>query len=88
MSETLKTVESPFWDGQGFDLRTQVRDARTGRLVKDQPYLRHCHRDKGTVYERDGKFWYETGEEAKDWGPVTPDKPLARAPQQTETKRT
>jgi hypothetical protein len=64
-------IESPPRDETvGFDLRTQIFDAKTGHLIKSQPYLRHSSRDRGIVYERGGKFFYENGEEATSWAPV------------------
>ena len=47
-----------------FDLRTHIRDAKTGRVVKVQPYRRFTSRD-GDIYERDGVKYYENGELVK-----------------------
>lgn len=54
----------------GFDLRTHIHDAATGKLIKYQPYLRFSDQKKGTVYERNGVYFDETGEVADPeiWG--------------------
>jgi hypothetical protein len=39
-----------------FDLRVHVRDPKSGRVAKSNPYRYHVGRD-GTFYERDG-VWY------------------------------
>jgi hypothetical protein len=73
MQEQIKqeVVESPQRDPQvGFDMRVEIVDAKTGKLLKYQPYVRHAHRDKGVVYERDGKFYYENGIENPNWAKV------------------
>lgn len=75
--ESQEVVESPPRDPSvGFDLRVEIFDSRTGRLIKHQPYVRHSHRERGVVYERGGKYFYENGQEAdvKDWGFEKPQK--------------
>jgi hypothetical protein len=71
-SEPARPIkESPERDPQvGFDLRTQIFDASTGKMIKYQPYLRYTDKVKGVVYERDGVFFYENGEVADKsiWG--------------------
>lgn len=67
-------IESPARDPlTGFDLRVVIKDARTNKVIRTQPYLRHSDRNKGVVYERDGKFYHENGKEAKNWAPTTVD---------------
>lgn len=72
MEQTLQKsqiIESPARDeNMGFDMRTEIRDARTHKIVKVQHYVRHSDRERGVVYERDGKFYYENGQEAQGWG--------------------
>lgn len=73
MEQTLQTKvqEMPERDPQvGFDMRTHIYDAKTGKMIRYQPYVRYADKTKGVAYERDGKFFYETGElaDVKVWG--------------------
>ena len=54
----------------GFDLRVQIFDAATGKMIRYQPYLRFSDKSKGVVYERDGKLFCENGQPADEtiWG--------------------
>lgn len=62
MSETLDAGAPA-----GFDTRVHIRDPKTGRLVKIQDYrlTKTKARDGNVVgyYERDGKLYWENGEE-------------------------
>jgi hypothetical protein len=67
MQPQTKVVEHPQKnDAQGFDLRTHIKDAKTGRLLRVQPYTLHIIRgDK--YFERppkSGNLFYESGEAA------------------------
>lgn len=65
MSETLSEGAPA-----GFDTRVHIRDPKTGRLVKIQDYrlTKSKARDGNVVgyYERDGKKYWENGEETTD----------------------
>ena len=41
-----------------FDLKVHHMDEK-GRVSRSTPYIRHASRDKGVIYERDGKFYFE-----------------------------
>lgn len=87
MEQALPTTanETPARDETvGFDLRTEIRDSKTGKVIRSQPYIRHVHRDKGVVYERAGQFFYENGEPAPGWVQVQT-KPKTETPK-VETK--
>lgn len=47
---------------KGFDLKVHHFDTKSRRLVKETPYIRHSHAQKGVMYERSGEFFYENGE--------------------------
>lgn len=47
-----------------FDLKVHTIDSY-GRIVTSNPYRIHFSADKGALYERDGIFYYENGEIAK-----------------------
>lgn len=52
-----------------FDLRVVLRDPKTGRVVKHQPYRRRVVKGV-TTYERpvgSGNLWYENGDSAGRW---------------------
>jgi hypothetical protein len=56
--EQTKTVTSG--TAEGFDLRTEVREARTNAVLKRQDYRMKISKDEGTLFERpinSGK-WY------------------------------
>lgn len=53
-----------------FDLRTHIRDPKTGATVKLQPYRLHISRERGTVFERFGIFYYPNGEKLPNQAPV------------------
>ena len=44
-----------------FDIRTHIRDPKTGTIIKHQPYRRICSREHGVQYERDGVRYFENG---------------------------
>ncbi len=53
----------------GFDMRTHIIDANTGRLIRLQTYARHAKGDK-VLFERpigSGNCWYENGQSAGRW---------------------
>lgn len=63
-----KIQESPEWSGEGFDLRTHVRDANTGRILKLQPY-RMKIKDGVETFERpvgSGNLWFRDGSAANE----------------------
>ena len=49
-----------------FDLKVHIRDAKTGRIEKVQPYKMHVDKEKGTFFERDNKLYYPNGVFYKD----------------------
>ena len=58
-----KVIESPAYSGEGFDTRTHISDAVTGRLIKLQPY-RLFVRDEVRYFERpklSGNLFFENG---------------------------
>lgn len=71
-------TEHPQKNPGSFDLRTHVKDAKTGRLLYEQNY--DLHIVGGVKYfERpcgSGNLWYESGEAAGRWeqGQAHPDK--------------
>lgn len=56
---------------KSFDLRTELRDHKTGKVIVSQPYRMHVSREHGTVYERGGVLYLPNGERV-DKKPVTP----------------
>lgn len=51
---------------ESFDLKTHIRNPKTGQLLKVQPYRLHCIGEK-KLYERpvgSGNVFYENGEKA------------------------
>jgi len=48
-----------------FDLRSEVRDPRSGRVVSLQPYTTYLS-SAGVIYERDGVYYLEDGKEAPE----------------------
>ncbi len=40
-----------------FDLTVHHRDQKSQRIIEENPYVLHCHKDHGQVFERDGKFY-------------------------------
>lgn len=73
-----------------FDLRTVIKDGKTGAVVKHQPYLAKLEKNKGTLYERpigSGQWFDEQGNSVKvveAAATVT----VTEAKQTTETKET
>lgn len=65
-----KPVEVPARDfDTGFDYRTHIRDAKTGRLIILQPYSRHSNGEQ-VLLERpigSGNCFAENGEPAGRW---------------------
>lgn len=51
---------------KAFDLRTTIRDPKTGKVVKEQPYIFHDSKQYGSFYEAEGKFYNRKGEEIED----------------------
>lgn len=49
---------------EGFDLRTHIRDAKTGNVKKLQPYRLRI-KNGVKIFERGGKFFYEDGSEVQ-----------------------
>lgn len=50
---------------EGFDLRTHIRDPKSGRIIIDQPYRLYISKDGVRVFERppgSGNKFYENGE--------------------------
>lgn len=45
---------------EGFDLRTEIRDSKTGKIIKKQPYRLKLSAE-GELFERpvDSGFWYD-----------------------------
>lgn len=63
-----------------FDLRTDIREPRTGKIVTHQPYVMHVSKTEGTYFERppgSKKFFNTKGEEIAD----------PKAPVETEKKK-
>jgi hypothetical protein len=56
---------------KAFDLRTELRDHKTGKVVIHQPYRMHVSKEHGTRYERHGVLYHPNGERV-DGRPVTP----------------
>ena len=48
-----------------FDLRTHIRDPKSGRVTRTQAYRMHVSKD-GVVYERDGVHYWPNGEVKED----------------------
>jgi hypothetical protein len=45
-----------------FDLRTHIRDPKTGKIVNSQPYKMMVSREHGTLFERGGVRYYPNGD--------------------------
>lgn len=61
-----KVIETPERVGEGFDLRTHISDAKTGQLIRMQPYRMFCE-GRIRYFERpkmSGNLFYESGEVA------------------------
>ena len=55
-----------------FDLRTHIRDPKSGRIVVEQPYRLYVQKDGGKVFERppgSGNKFYENGEKVPEKEP-------------------
>jgi hypothetical protein len=64
-----KVQETPEWNGVGFDLRVLIKDAKTGEVIRHQPYNRHCV-GRHVYYERpvgSGNLFYGDGKPAGRW---------------------
>lgn len=65
--DTALTSAEEYLDQQ---LKVHFRNPKTGVIEKISPYIRHCHRDHGVLFERDGQIFNE------DWsvfkGPAAP----------------
>lgn len=48
-----------------FDLKCEIRDPKSGRIVSTQHYATHLSPD-GMVFERDGVYYLEDGSIAPD----------------------
>lgn len=55
---------------KGFDTRVHVRDAKTGQVIRSNPYRMIVDREKGMVFERAGRRYSPDG---TDLGPVGED---------------
>ncbi len=67
------TLEDPPADPEGgFDLRVHIRDLKTGKMIKEQPYKLHVDKERGKAFERDGKFYTLNGQEHPTWSRVSP----------------
>jgi hypothetical protein len=66
-SHKEQILKNPY---DGFDLRTEIRDPKSGMVLKYQPYRAHHFKvgpgESTVVYERDGKFYFADGTEAPD----------------------
>lgn len=49
-------------DKKSFDLTVHHFDPKSKRISNVTPYTRHVHREKGTIYERGGQFFYLNGD--------------------------
>lgn len=62
----LEVIEHPARVGTGFDLRTHILDAKTGEMIRIQPYRRFCE-GRSVYFERpkmSGNLFYESNEPA------------------------
>lgn len=64
MSEQVQVAEQPVI--KGFDYRSTIRDPKTGKVIKEQHYIRHVHQSLGEFLERDGVFYATDGSEISD----------------------
>lgn len=39
---------------EGFDLRVHIRDSKTGKIVRENPYSLSISKEHGVIYTRDG----------------------------------
>ena len=44
-----------------FDKKVHIRNSKTGRITEVRAYRLHVSKDKGELYEREGKFFYPDG---------------------------
>lgn len=64
-----KIIESPEYIPGSFDLRVTVKNAKTGEVIKHQPYNLHCD-GKDKYFERpigSGNLFYGSGQPAGRW---------------------
>lgn len=59
LTETQKKALE--WTGKGFDNRTHINCASTGKTIRYQPYRYVVDHENGNHYVRDGKRWTEQG---------------------------
>jgi len=59
-----------------FDFQVHHREAKTGKVIRTNPYRMHITK-QGTVIERDGKKFYPNGEEIVEEKKVEAPKPSA-----------
>ena len=64
-------------ESTGFDLRVEITDAQTGKIIKHQPYNFIVDRERGKYFERGGKYYTLNGQETT--GPVKPTPVVAAA---------
>jgi hypothetical protein len=57
---------------KSFDLRTHIRDPKTGFITKKQPYSLSISKEKGEIFTREGKRYYRDGSPVKDGAPPSP----------------
>jgi hypothetical protein len=72
-----------------FDLRTVIRDGRTGATVKSQPYLAKLEKGKGTIFERpigSGQYFDEQGNTVNAAGKPQVETVEVKAAEVVETK--
>ena len=49
-----------------FDLVVHQRDSKTGRVLSENPYILHCSRENGHLFERGGKLYTPDGKYLRD----------------------
>lgn len=45
-----------------FDLRTDIRDPKTGAIIKRQPYRMEVSRERGSIFIRNNVEYYANGD--------------------------
>jgi hypothetical protein len=66
------------------------KDPKTGATVKVTPYLRHCHKERGVRFERDGKVYNEDWsicDKQDHWFDITSLSARAKMLQESEDRR-
>lgn len=57
----MSTITDAVTGEKSFDLRTHIRDSKTGKTIKSQPYRMHVDRANGTIFERAGIKYFPDG---------------------------